>query len=86
MLKRDMRRAVPNGGPQLSVAYDLTCFIMVFKSYKLCLENACMRLSIVPSIKSRRAVSNGGPRLSVAYDLTCFIKLFERYKRRLKRA
>ena len=24
------RRAVPNGGPLLSVAYDLTCFILLF--------------------------------------------------------
>ena len=60
-----------------SLRFDL--FHKVFQCYKRCLENAWMRLSIVPSIRSRRAVSNGGPLLSVAYDLTCFIRLFERY-------
>ena len=65
------RRAVSDGGPLLSVAYDLTCFMRVLK---LCLENAWMRLPIVPSIRSRWAVSDGGLLLSVAYDLTCFIE------------
>ena len=60
------RRAVSNGGPHLSVAYDLTCFIRFFERYKQCFENECMRLSIVSSIRSRRAVPNGGPHLSVA--------------------
>ena len=61
------RRAVSDGGPLLSVTYDLTCFIRFFESYKLCLENTRMRLSIVPSVRTRRAVSDGGPLLSVAY-------------------
>ena len=34
------RRIESNGGPYLSVAYDLTCFIRFFERYKLCLENA----------------------------------------------
>ena len=34
------RRAVSDGGPLLSVAYDLTCFMRFFERYKLCLENA----------------------------------------------
>ena len=34
------RRAVSDGGPLLSVAYDLTCFIRFFERYKRCLENA----------------------------------------------
>ena len=70
------RRAVANGGPHLSVAYDLTCFIWLFELYKLCLKSTSMRLWIAPLVRSRRAVSNGGPLLSVAYDLTCFITFF----------
>ena len=66
------------GGPLLSVAYDLICFKSFFERYKRCLEKACMRLLIVPSIRSRRAVSNGGLLLSVASDLSCFIRFFER--------
>ena len=68
------------GGPLLSVAYDLTCFMRFFECRKLCLKNARIRLSIVPLVRSRRAVSDGGPLLSVAYDLTCFVTFFERYK------
>ena len=34
------RRAVSDGGPLLSVAYDLTCFMRFFEGYKRCLENA----------------------------------------------
>ena len=53
-----------------SVAYDLTFFIALCVLDKLCpktasstrLGNTCMRLSMVPSIKSRRVVANGGPR------------------------
>ena len=67
------RRAVSDGGPLLSVAFDLTCFMRFFGGYKRCLEHACMRLSIVPLFRSRRAVSDDGPLLSVAYDLACFI-------------
>ena len=52
----------------------------------LCLENAWMRLSIVPSIRSRLDLSNGGFILSVAYDLTCFMRFFEGYKRCLENA
>ena len=74
------RRAVSNGGPLLSVAYDFAYFMVFFGGYKHCFENARMRLSIVPLFRSRRAVSNGGPLLSVAHDLTCFMKLFEGYK------
>ena len=33
-------RVVSNGGPRLSVAYNLTCFILFFERYKRCLENA----------------------------------------------
>ena len=80
------RRAVSNGGPLLSVAYDLTCFMRLFECYKRCLENAWMRQSIVPLFRSRRAVSDGGPLLSVAYDLTCFMRFFEGYKRCLENA
>ena len=68
-----------DGGPRLSVAYDLTCFIRFFELYELCLKSASMRLWIAPSFRSRRAVSNGGLLLSVAYDLTCFIRFFESY-------
>ena len=60
------RRVVSDGGPHLSVAYDLTCFMTYFKIHKLYLKNARMRLSMVPPIRSRRVVSNGGPHLSVA--------------------
>ena len=60
------RRAVSNGGPHLSVAYDLTCFMTLSGFYKLRLKTSLMRLSIVPSIRSRRVVSNGGLHLSVA--------------------
>ena len=80
------RRAVSDGSPLLSVAYDLTCFTEFFGRYRLCLEKAPMRLSIVPLVRSRRAVSDGGPLLSVAYDLTCFMRFFESYKRCLKNA
>ena len=61
------RRAVSDGGPLLSVAYDLTCFMRFFECCKLCLKNARIRLSIVPLVRSRRAVSDGGPLLSVAH-------------------
>ena len=74
------RRAVSNGGPHLSVAYDLTCFVRFFELYKLCLKSASMKLWIAPSFRSRRVVSNGGLLLSVAYDLTCFIRFFALYK------
>ena len=57
------RRAVPNGGPHLSVAYDLACFVKVFDLFKVLISRS-------PSIRSRRVISNGGPHLSVAYDLT----------------
>ena len=70
------RRAVPNDGPHLSVAYDLTCFMSFFGFESNCLKNAWMRLWIAPSIRSRRAVPNDGPHLSVAYDLACFIRFF----------
>ena len=72
------RRAVSDGGPILSVAYDLTCFMRFFQCYKRCLENARMKLSIVPLFRSRRGVSNGGLLLSVAYDLTCFMRFLDR--------
>ena len=49
-------------------------------------EHACLRLSMVPSIRSRRVVPNGGPHLSVAHDLTCFMKFFESYKSCLLKA
>ena len=32
------RREVSNGGPHLSVAYDLSCFMTYFELYKLCLQ------------------------------------------------
>ena len=75
-----------NGGPHLSVAYDLTCFVRFFELYKLCLKSASMKLWIAPSFRSRRVVSNGGLLLSVAYDLTCFMRCFKGYKRCLENA
>ena len=33
------RRVVSNGGPHLSVAYDLTCFMRFFGFEKTCLKN-----------------------------------------------
>ena len=42
-----------DGGPLLSLAYDLTCFVKFFEGYQGRLENARMRLSIVRSIRSR---------------------------------
>ena len=80
------RRVVPNGGPHLSVACDLTCFIKFVELYKLCLNNTCMRLSMVPSIRSRRVVPNGGPHMSVAYHLNSLTKSLELYKLCLKSA
>ena len=80
------RRVVSNGGPHLSVAYDLTFFIMIFGLYKLCLEIAWTRLSMVPSIRSRRVVWNGGPHLSVAFLKPYFVTFFELYKLCLKNA
>ena len=71
------RRAVSNGGPLLSVAYDLTCFKRFVERYKRRLENARMRLSMVKSIRSRPVVPKGGPHLSVAYDLVCFMQFFD---------
>ena len=54
---------------------------MMFMIFAMILDDSvsCMRLSMVPSIRSRRAVSDGGPLLSVAYDLTCFTRVFESY-------
>ena len=75
-----------NGGPHLSVAYDLTCFMRFFELYKLCLKSASIRLWIAPCFRSRRAVSNGGLLLSVAYDLTCFMRLCECYTNCLENA
>ena len=70
------RRAVADGGPLLSVAYDLTCFMKFVQRYKLWLKSASMRLWIAPCLRSRRAVSNGGLLLSVAYDSTCLVTFF----------
>ena len=39
------RRAVPNGGPHLSAAYDLTWFMTLFELYKICLKT-CMNEAI----------------------------------------
>ena len=67
---------MPDGGPHLSAAHHLTCFMTLFEPYKRCLKNASVRLSMVPSIRSRRVVPNGGPHLSVAHNLACFMKAF----------
>ena len=54
--------------------------MVAYASSSTGLGNACMRLSMVPSIRSRRVVSNAGPHLSVACDLTSFIPLVGLYK------
>ena len=78
------RRAVPNVGPHLSVAYDFTCFVRFVDFDKNCLKDARVRLWIAPSIRSRRAVPNGDPHLSVTYDLSCFMRFFGFEKKCLK--
>ena len=50
------RRAVPNGGPHLSVAYDLTCFITLFCLYKVCLKN-CMTDAVDSTINQISSIS-----------------------------
>ena len=46
------RQVVSNGGPHLSVAYDLTGFISFFGFDKNCLKSEGFRLWIAPSIRS----------------------------------
>ena len=70
------RRAVPDGGPHVSAAYDLTSFMRFFGFDEKLSKSLSMRLSLAPSIRSRRAVSDDGPLLSVGYVLTCFMCFF----------
>ena len=68
----------------MCVAYDLVCFVAFLFLSSQQGGYTCMKLSMLPSVRSRRVVLNGGPHLSVAYDLACFITFLSLHKLCLK--
>ena len=80
------RRAVSNGGPLSSVAYDLPCFMSFFQMFQTLLRKSTNEAVSSTIIQISSSCVEWWSSLSVAYELTCVMRFSERYESCLENA